>query len=94
MAILASGGPLKPTRRDDQLTGVVTRLPSLPIKVYKITLDVAGAFVSATLETTVTSDAAGNVANITVSGAVGTLYRLVIEDDGQKRCGFWDQLAV
>jgi len=94
MSTLIAGGPNKPTRRDDQLTGVVTRLPTLAIKVYRIALDGSGAFVSATLETTVTSDAQGNVANITVSGAPGTLYRLVIEDDGQKRCGFWDQLAV
>jgi hypothetical protein len=94
MATLLSGGPNKPTRRDDQLTGVVTRLPSLTIKVYRIALDAAGVFVSATLEATVVSDSSGNVANITVTGAVGTLYRLVIEDDGQKRCGFWDQLAV
>jgi hypothetical protein len=84
----------KPTRRDDQLTGVVTRLPGVAINVYRIALDGSGNFVSATLETTVTSDAQGNVANITVTGAVGTLYRLVISDDGQKRCGFWDQLAV
>jgi hypothetical protein len=94
MATLLTGGTNKPTRRDDQLTGVVTRLASIPIKVYKITLDGSGNFVSATLETTVTSDAQGNVSNITVTGAAGTLYRLVISDDGQKRCGFWDQLAV
>lgn len=94
MATLLAGGTNKPTRRDDQLTGVVTRLPSLAIKVYHITLDGSGVFVSATLEKTVTSDANGNVADIPVSGAVGSLYRLVIEDDGQKRCGFWDQLAI
>lgn len=93
MAILLSGGTNKPTRRDDQLTGVVTRLPNISIAVYHIALDASGNFVSATLEKTVTSDAQGNVADIVVSGAVGTLYRLVIADDGQKRCGFWDQLA-
>jgi hypothetical protein len=93
MATLVSEGPNRPTRRDDQLTGVVTRLPGMAIKVYKITLDASGNFVSATLETTVTSDSQGVIPDITVAGAAGTLYRCRVDDDGQARCGFWDMIA-
>jgi hypothetical protein len=92
MATLFSEGALKPLRRDDD-QGVVTRLGNTSLKVYRIALDASGNFVSATLETTVTTDAQGVIPDITVTGAVGTIYRIRCEDDGQKRCGFWDQLA-
>jgi hypothetical protein len=94
MATLVSEGPDRPTRRDDQMTGVVTRLPNLPIKVYRIALDANGDFVSGTLETTISSDAQGVIPDITVSGAAGTLYRCRIDDDGEFRCGYWDILAT
>jgi hypothetical protein len=94
MGVLKSEGDQRPTRRDDQLTGVVTRLPSMSIKVYKITLDVNGNYVSGVLETTVVSDAMGVIPDITVAGAPGTLYRCRIDDDGQFRCGFWDIVAT
>jgi hypothetical protein len=93
MGTLYSGGTTKPTRRDDQISGVVTRLASLSVQVFAITTDSSGNFVSAALEKTVTSDVNGNLADIPVAGAAGALYRLVIADDGQKRCGYWDQLA-
>lgn len=94
MGVLLSEGDQRPTRRDDQLTGVVTRLPSMPIKVYKITLDASGNYVGGVLEKTVTSDAQGVIPDITVAGAPGTLYRCRIDDDGQFRCGYWDIVAT
>lgn len=94
MATLLSEGPNRPTRRDDQSTGVVTRLPSMSIKVYKITLDGSGNFVSGVLETTITSDSQGVIPDITVAGPAGTLYRCRIDDDGQFRCGYWDIVAT
>jgi hypothetical protein len=98
MGILYSGGPNRPTRREDQLTGTVTRLGNMTIQVWMITVDANGNYVSAALDATTPSwptDAQGNAnpSQITVAGAVGTLYRLVIPDDGQKRAFSWDQLA-
>jgi hypothetical protein len=90
-------GSAKPTRREDQITGAVTRLPSITIDVWHITVDSSGNFVSAALDSVtphITSDSNGNVsASYPVGGAVGDLYRLVMLDDGQKRCRSWDQLA-
>lgn len=94
MGMLVSEGENRPTRRDDQVTGVVTRLPNLSIKVYRITLDASGNYVSGTLEKTVTSDGQGIIPDISVIGAAGTLYRLRIDDDGQFRCGYWDMIAT
>jgi hypothetical protein len=95
MGILRSPGPSKPTRRDDQITGAVTRLPGIAIQVWHVTKDpTTGAETAWTLETTVTSDATdGHVNDITVAGAAGEVYRLVMLDDGQKRAKSWDQLA-
>ena len=92
MPTLFSDGALRPLRRDDD-EGVVTRLGATTLTVYRIALDTSGNFVSATYETSVVTDAQGVIPDISVTGAVGTIYRIRCEDDGQKRCGFWDQLA-